>query len=98
MTVEDDFRAAVQTVAREEIQALAVPLFATLAGVETAVLVIIRKLADRGVLPVAEAKAAIDEAHAILTPQNKAGGQGHVLRQMSQMLLALLETPTTAHH
>jgi hypothetical protein len=56
------------------------------AGVETALVAVIGSLSSRGILPAREAKTAIDGALAVLTPENLASGQGHVLRQISNQL------------
>ena len=68
------------------VQAEIKPACELLAGYQTALMVILKKLDEAGVLPASEAKVAIDEAHALLTEENKKSGQGLVLRQLSEGL------------
>ena len=57
-----------------------------MAGYQTVLMALLRKLDEAAVLPASEAKAAIDGAYATLTDANKKTGQGMVLRQLSEFL------------
>jgi hypothetical protein len=98
MLEELNFEYALQRAVQGEINAKLVPVAAMIAGVQSALMATLGALSKHGVLPAQEAKAAIDGVLALLTPENQASGQGHVLRQLSEGLARTMgDPPTTAH-
>ena len=92
-----NFEHALQSAVQAEINAKLAPVAAMIAGSQAALMATLGALSKRGVLPAQEAKAAIDGAYALLTAEDQAGGQGLVLRQLSEGLARMMGEQPKPH-